>query len=51
MVETIRIGGVTLRFLQSKEDTGGSVDVFEMTVQPNGRVPLPHYHESWDETV
>jgi len=49
MRETIRIGGVEVRFLQSKEDTGGSLDAFEMAVQPNARMPVPHYHESWDE--
>ena len=51
MPETIRFKGLELRFLQSREDTGGSLDMFEMTVQPNARVPIPHYHESWDETV
>jgi quercetin dioxygenase-like cupin family protein len=51
MPETIRFKDLELRFLQSKEDTGGSLDVFEMTVQPNARMPVPHYHESWDETV
>jgi quercetin dioxygenase-like cupin family protein len=51
MPETIRIGAVELRFLQSKEETGGSLDIFEMTLQPNARMPVPHYHESWDETV
>jgi quercetin dioxygenase-like cupin family protein len=49
--ETIRIGGLELRFLHSKDDTGGSLDAFEMTVEPNARVPIAHYHESWDETV
>jgi quercetin dioxygenase-like cupin family protein len=51
MSEIIRIGGLEVRFLQSKEDTGGSLDVFEMTVQPNARMPVPHYHESWDEVA
>jgi quercetin dioxygenase-like cupin family protein len=51
MSETIRIGGLELRFFQTKEGTDGSLDVFEMTVQPNARVPAPHHHESWDETV
>jgi hypothetical protein len=46
MSETISFGGLELRFLHSKDDTGGSVDVFEMTVQPNARMPVPHYHES-----
>ena len=51
MPEVVRIGGLELRFLRSKEDTGGSLDMFEMTVQPNARMPVPHYHETWDETI
>jgi quercetin dioxygenase-like cupin family protein len=51
MLEVIRIGGLELRFLRSKEDTCGSLDMFEMAVQPNARMPVPHYHETWDETI
>ena len=51
MPEVIRLGGLELRFLRNKEDTGGSLDMFEMTVQPNARMPVPHHHETWDETV
>lgn len=51
MPEIITIGGLELRFLHSKEETDSSLDVFEMTVQPNARVPVPHHHENWDETV
>jgi quercetin dioxygenase-like cupin family protein len=51
MTETIEMGGLRLRFLQTKEDTGGSLDAFEMIVQPNARMPVPHYHETWDETI
>jgi len=51
MPELIDIGALRLRFLQSKETTGGSIDLFEMTLQPNARMPIPHYHESWDETI
>src|ERR1700737_2284028 len=51
MPETIKMGALTLNFLQSKDETGGSLDMFEMIVQPNARMPIPHYHESWDETV
>jgi quercetin dioxygenase-like cupin family protein len=50
-LETIRIGGLELRFLQTKDDTAGSLDAFEMTVEPNARMPIAHYHDSWDETV
>lgn len=51
MPETIGMGGLELRFLESKESTGASLDVFEMTVQPNARMPVPHYHETWDEVA
>ncbi len=51
MVEIINLGSLQLRFLQSKDDTAGSLDMFEMTLQPNARMPIPHYHESWDETI
>jgi quercetin dioxygenase-like cupin family protein len=50
--ETIRIGGLEIRFLESgASTTGGGLDVFEMTVQPNARVPVPHHHENWEETI
>jgi hypothetical protein len=45
------MGSLELEFLHSKEDTAGSLDLFKMTVQPNARMPIPHYHESWDEAV
>ena len=51
MPEIIRIGALELRFLQSKEETGGSLDLFEMVLQPNARMPVPHHHETWDERV
>jgi quercetin dioxygenase-like cupin family protein len=51
MLEIIDLGGLRLKFLRSKDDTGGSIDMFEMTLQPNARMPIPHYHDRWDETV
>jgi quercetin dioxygenase-like cupin family protein len=51
MPETIRIGGLELQFLQSEESGDGSLTLFEMTVQPNARMPIAHHHESWDETI
>jgi quercetin dioxygenase-like cupin family protein len=51
MPQTIDLGSLQLRFLQSKEDTDGSIDVFEMTLQPGARMPIPHYHDRWDETI
>jgi quercetin dioxygenase-like cupin family protein len=51
MPEIINLGSLQLKFLQSKEDTAGSLDMFEMTLQPNARMPIPHYHDRWDETI
>ncbi|MGK9055612.1 cupin domain-containing protein [Neorhizobium petrolearium] len=50
-METIKIGGLVLEFLQCKDRTDGSLDLFRMTVEPKAKVPAPHYHQSWDETV
>ena len=51
MPEIINLGSLKLKFLQSKDDTAGSIDMFEMTLQPNARMPIPHCHDSWDETI
>lgn len=51
MTEIIRIGGLSLRFLQDKHSTNGSLDLFEMTVPHEGRMPVAHYHRDWEETV
>ena len=51
MPEVIDFGSLQLRFLQSKHDTNGGLDMFEMTLSPTGRMPVPHYHENWEETV
>ena len=51
MPEIIEFGSFQLRFLRDKHDTAGSLDMFELVLQPEGRMPVPHYHESWEETV
>src|SRR5260370_21639781 len=51
MPEVIHLGSLKLKFLQSKDETAGSIDMFEMTLQPNARMPVPHYHDRWDETI
>ena len=48
---TVEFSGLELRFLQDKEGTKGSIDLFEMAVQPKARMPVAHYHDAWDETV
>ena len=49
--EIIRIGQIGIRFLLEAADTNGSVAMFEFTVPAGVKVPLPHYHKQYDETI
>jgi quercetin dioxygenase-like cupin family protein len=49
--ETIKVGQVTIEFLMEAADTGGSAALFEFTVPTGAKVPIPHYHEHFDETI
>ena len=49
--EIIRIGQIGIRFLLEAANTNGSVAMFEFTVPVGAKVPLPHYHEHYDETI
>ena len=40
-----------LRFLVDETQGSGDLVMFEMAVQPNARVPVPHYHREVDEIV
>lgn len=50
-MDMIRIGQIEVRFLQAKEQTGGALDLFEFTVPAAAKVPVPHYHRDYDETI
>ena len=49
--EIIRIGQIGIRFLLEASDTSGAVAMFEFTVPVGAKVPLPHYHKQYDETI
>jgi quercetin dioxygenase-like cupin family protein len=49
--ETIKTGQITIDFLLEPADTNGSVAMFEFTVPAGAKMPLPHYHEYFDETI
>jgi len=49
--ETIRFGQISIDVMLEAADTNGSVSMFELTVPPGERVPAPHYHENFDETI
>ena len=49
--EEIEVGQVTIRFLVESEDSNGSVTVFEAGVPAGARVPAPHSHDAYEETI
>jgi quercetin dioxygenase-like cupin family protein len=49
--ETIKAGQVTIEFLLEAADTNGSAAMFEFMVPVGAKVPVPHYHEHFDETI
>src|SRR5262249_2146787 len=49
--EIIHVGQIGIRFLLEAADTNGSVAMFEFTVPAGAKVPVPHYHKAYDETI
>jgi quercetin dioxygenase-like cupin family protein len=49
--EVIQVGQVGIRFLLESADTNGSVAMFEFTVPAGAKVPVPHFHKLYDETI
>jgi quercetin dioxygenase-like cupin family protein len=49
--EIIRVGQIGIRFLLESADTNGAVAMFEFTVPVGAKVPVPHYHKQYDETI
>jgi quercetin dioxygenase-like cupin family protein len=51
MEPKIIVGALAVRFLVVPEDSGGSVSVFECEVPADARMPAPHSHDAFEETV
>jgi quercetin dioxygenase-like cupin family protein len=49
--QIIRVGQIGIRFLLEAADTNGSIAMFEFTVPAGAKVPLPHSHKHYDETI
>ncbi len=49
--ETITVGQLGVRFLVEDADSNGSVSVFECYVPANSRMPAPHSHDAFEETI
>jgi quercetin dioxygenase-like cupin family protein len=49
--DVIHLGGMELRFLVDETQGSGDHEMFEMTIAPHARVPVPHYHREVDEVI
>ena len=49
--ELIRLGDTTVRFLVEGADSDESVAVFEVGITARGKMPAPHSHDSFEETI
>jgi len=48
---TIKVGALGVRFLIEPADSNGTASVFECYVPANARMPAPHSHDAFEETV
>src|SRR3974390_1298051 len=49
--ETITVGALGVRFLVESDDSNGNAWVFECYVPANARMPAPHSHDGFEETI
>ncbi|MFL5922161.1 MAG: cupin domain-containing protein [Gaiellaceae bacterium] len=49
--QPIQVGALTVLFHVDPDQSGGSVSVFECVAPAKARMPAPHSHDDFDETV
>src|SRR4051794_23103207 len=49
--ETIQVGALSVRFLVEAADSNGSASVFECFVPADSKMPVPHSHDAFEETI
>jgi quercetin dioxygenase-like cupin family protein len=49
--ETITVGQLGVRFLVEGTESNGSVSVFECYVPTTSKMPAPHSHDAFEETI
>jgi quercetin dioxygenase-like cupin family protein len=49
--DTITVGELAVRFLVEAGDSNGTVSVFECYVPAGSRMPAPHSHDGFEETI
>ena len=49
--DTITVGALGVRFLVEAADSNGTASVFECYVPANAKMPAPHSHDGFEETI
>ena len=49
--EVIKFGGFEVHFCLEASDTKGQLTMFKCVINAGAKIPVPHYHENFDETV
>ena len=49
--ELIQVGALSVRFLVEGADSNGSASVFECFVPAESKMPVPHSHDAFEETI
>jgi quercetin dioxygenase-like cupin family protein len=49
--EIIQVGALSVRFLVEAADSNGSASVFECFVPADSKMPAPHSHDAFEETI
>jgi quercetin dioxygenase-like cupin family protein len=49
--DTITVGALGVRFLVEAGNSNGTTSVFECYVPANARMPAPHSHDGFEETI
>src|SRR5690348_15022800 len=49
--DTITVGALGVRFLVESGDSNGAASMFECYVPANAKMPAPHSHEGFEETI
>jgi quercetin dioxygenase-like cupin family protein len=49
--EDIQVGPLAIRFLIDADASSGSATMFEFAVPAGSRVPVPHSHDAYEETI
>ncbi len=49
--EQISVGPITIRPLIEPSDSNGAIAIHEFAVPAGAGLPVPHYHEAYEETI